>query len=89
MKLREPGLEPGTYALKVRRDKTASNKEGMTYDNSPEALGALLAVLAAQIDPHAPDLAALLRVWPALPEYARAGFVAMVRAIKNGDKREV
>jgi len=40
----------------------------------------LLGAFAAEIGPKAPDLAAVISAWPALPQALRAGIVAMVKA---------
>ena len=50
-----------------------------TCANPPEALGALLGALAAEIGPSCPDLAAVVDAWARLPEALKAGIVAMVK----------
>jgi hypothetical protein len=40
----------------------------------------LLGAFAAEIGPKAPDLAAVVSAWPALPQALRAGIVAIVKA---------
>jgi len=48
---------------------------------SPDCLGAQLGVWAEKVATAAPDLAAVLSAWEALPAPIKAGIVAMVKAV--------
>ncbi len=74
------GLEPRTYGLKGRSDRTVTSEHTTTYDNSDPALTALLTDIA-RIDPN---LAAIVRSWLTLTEQARADILAIVQASKQG-----
>ena len=77
------GFEPtkyGGFANRCPEGVTHGNTQG--YATSPEALGALLGALAAEIGPSCPDLAAVVDAWPRLPNALKAGIVAMVKAAK-------
>ena len=77
---RLPGLEPGTYGLEGRCTSDVTAEKTGACAQPPERLGALLGAFAAEIGPKAPDLAAVVSAWPALPQALRAGIVAIVKA---------
>ena len=52
-----------------------------SYDNPSSHLAAFLAYMSRRN----PDLAAVVRAWPKLPEAVRAGILAMVKA--TGERR--
>ncbi len=62
------GLEPPQYYP----EKTTVSEPG----------GAESGVHAAPTAVHDPDLAAVVKVWPKLPEAVRAGIVAMVKGVR-------
>ena len=65
---------------KAEAHSTTTVKTTTCGDTSPR-LGAPLGASAAELDPTAPDLAAVLSAWPTLPEPVKAGILAMVRVV--------
>ncbi len=74
--LRVLGFEPKTYGLKGRCSNSASTDSAATYANPPEEFTAWLTYLQRT----SPDLAALVKAWPELPDAVRVGIVALVSA---------
>ena len=84
--MRPARLELAIFGFEVnKRDDVTADKTS-TCANPPEALGALLGALAAEIGPSCPDLAAVVDAWPRLPEALRTGIVAMVKAAKRSGR---
>ena len=78
--VRPARFERATFGFEVRKRTDVTTANTSTSESGPQALGALLGALAAEIGPSCPDLAAVVAAWPALPEPLRAGIVAMVKA---------
>ncbi len=97
--LRRTGLEPVTFGSVDRCSKFVSDGPATTYDDADQALTALLTyfsqnwpdldpdarrrVLAICLEQEDPELRAVVKAWPDLPEAVRAGIVAMVKAAKR------
>jgi len=70
------GVEPATYGLQNTCDKSIRDVSADSCADKGEALGRAL----GQLTPSDPDLAAIVKAWPALPAALKAGILAMVKA---------
>jgi len=70
-----PGLEPGMTVLQTEGTPPGGRVNTGAYDG-------ILPQLTAQLTEIAPELAAIIRSWPKLPEAMRAGILAMVKAVQ-------
>ena len=69
-------LELTTFSLEGCNASVVSDGPANTYETTTPRLADSLADLLQ----NDPDLAAVIRTWPGLPEAVRAGIVAMVKA---------
>ena len=77
------GAEPSTFALRTRRTTdTSSNVQALTTTPSPACSAPCSEVAETAHDEAAgdPQLAAVVKAWPTLPEPIRRAIVAMIGA---------
>ena len=73
-RLGDTGLEhPARIPAKTQFSETGGAESGAPEGETAPETG-------PETDPSDPELEAIIRAWPALPEAVRAGIVAMVRA---------
>lgn len=77
LQLGDTGLEPLSTTVHANKELRESAPQG----------GAESGAVGAQTPPIDPDLQAVVKAWPGLPESVRAGIVAMVRAAVPEDGR--
>jgi len=78
--IRTPGTQKGHAGFRNRPTSDVTPCESTTCGSSDSHLASCLALLAEK----QPDLAAVVKAWPDLPEAVRAGIVAMVKASNGG-----
>ena len=74
------GLEPTAVGLEIRCSESVTDDAVTSYPDADQPLTALLTDIA-RIDP---DLASIVRAWPALSEQAKADVLAVINASQQG-----
>ncbi|MGB2987648.1 MAG: hypothetical protein WBE26_17420 [Phycisphaerae bacterium] len=80
-RLRRTGLEPVTFGSVDRCPESVTDGDTTTYDSDDLILTDLLTAL----EQESPDLAAVVRAWPKLPEAVRTGIASMVNTLVDGE----
>ena len=79
--------EGGEREIATRRGLELDSVTGLPCNdlgNPPSPSGAESGAVGAESDPIAPELAAIIAAWPALPEATRQAILAMVKATAGG-----